>query len=405
MHDLLKAICDELDVVSQKVGEISTEERTFAVTTAWHLPAVSYRQLSYLPFDIARAIRGASLDELNEDETDQCKDVLASLKDVREQMLPNFSSSPSAAVQGFIGTMSYIEITVAPMLGWRSADSNRLPNQLVRRMNKISREIDQMAPDKEALAMHIQTLLAAREAADRLPTDMQELRATQAEVRQIATNSAEFSGRIQENLKGAVAARELLDEMSLEAASLVKQATETYGLTTSIALASSFDDRARKLSKSVTVWVSVLAATLTLILVIAWLRLSAMQHLFSQPTFDAPRIWIQLAISAFSVGAPIWFAWISTKQIAQRFRLAEDYSFKASVATAYEGYRREARRVDPEFEKALFASALARLDEAPLRLMELKTPGSPLHEMAESSAAKTILKSLANRISSSAKTA
>jgi len=81
-------------------------------------------------------------------------------------------------------------------------------------------------------------------------------------------------------------------------------------------------------------------------------------------------------------------------QIGQRFRLAEDYAFKASVAKAYEGYRREAARIDKAFEARLFGSALTRLEEAPLRLVEAKTPGSPWHEFVESDAFREALKAI-----------
>jgi hypothetical protein len=96
------------------------------------------------------------------------------------------------------------------------------------------------------------------------------------------------------------------------------------------------------------------------------------------------RIWIDLLLSVLSVGAPVWFAWVSTKQIGQRFRLAEDYGYKASISMAYEGYRREAALLDPVFQSRLFSSALTRLDEIPLRLVETDTHGSPWHELASS---------------------
>lgn len=93
----------------------------------------------------------------------------------------------------------------------------------------------------------------------------------------------------------------------------------------------------------------------------------------------------QLVLSIFSVGAPLWFAWISTKQINQRFKLAEDYAFKSAVAKAYEGYKNEAARVsDGEFEKRLFDSALTRLEEAPLRLLNDDEHTTPWAEMLNS---------------------
>lgn len=95
-----------------------------------------------------------------------------------------------------------------------------------------------------------------------------------------------------------------------------------------------------------------------------------------------------------SVGAPIWFAWLSTKQIGQRFRLSEDYAFKASISKAYEGYRREAHRIDPALESQLLRSALSRLDEQPLRLVESASYGSPWHELMSSVAVKEAMKSI-----------
>jgi len=105
-------------------------------------------------------------------------------------------------------------------------------------------------------------------------------------------------------------------------------------------------------------------------------------------------ILVNLFLSILSIGAPVWFAWIATKQIGDRFKLSEDYAFKASISRAYEGYRREAARLDPDLEVSLLASALGRLDELPLRLVEAKTHGSPLHELLTSEPIKTALKTV-----------
>lgn len=115
----------------------------------------------------------------------------------------------------------------------------------------------------------------------------------------------------------------------------------------------------------------------------AWLgshRISLIQSLIES---DAPvsLVFVNLLLAVVSIAAPVWFAWIATKQIGHRFRLSEDYAFKASVARAYEGYRREAAKPDESFAKRLFASALDRLEEPPLRFVEQETHGSPWHEL------------------------
>lgn len=95
-----------------------------------------------------------------------------------------------------------------------------------------------------------------------------------------------------------------------------------------------------------------------------------------------------------SLGAPLWFAWLSTKQIGQRFKLAEDYGFTASVAKAYEGYRKEAARIDEKLEARLFESALTRIEEAPLRFVDGVSHGTPWHELADSSGFKEALRNI-----------
>ncbi|MCY1231618.1 hypothetical protein D9M72_440730 [compost metagenome] len=109
-------------------------------------------------------------------------------------------------------------------------------------------------------------------------------------------------------------------------------------------------------------------------------RISALQALLAAEA-STGRIALNLVLAFISVAAPVWFAWIATKQIGHRFRLSEDYAFKASVAQAYEGYRREAARLDEKFAKRLFSSALDRIDEAPIRFVEHETHGSPWHEI------------------------
>lgn len=114
-------------------------------------------------------------------------------------------------------------------------------------------------------------------------------------------------------------------------------------------------------------------------------RIDTLSRLLTEhPEWGA--VLLHLVLSVLSVGGPLWFAWLATKQISQRFRLAEDYAYKASVAKAYEGYRKQAATFDNDFSMRLFGSALTRLEEAPLRLVEKEVPGSPWHEFFNSEA-------------------
>ena len=179
-----------------------------------------------------------------------------------------------------------------------------------------------------------------------------------------------------------------LNKSEKEAAAILERCDAAYRATTSEGLASAFSERSKELSSSMWVWVFGLIASLILGAVIGSSQLhnlaDSIKNTSAQNATHEGGMWIDLLLSIISVGAPVWFAWVSTKQIGQRFRLAEDYGYKASISKAYEGYRREAALLDPAFQARLFSSALTRLDEIPLRLVETDTHGSPWHELASS---------------------
>ena len=150
-------------------------------------------------------------------------------------------------------------------------------------------------------------------------------------------------------------------ELKVEAQGYIDKCEEAFRTTTSKGLAGAFEDKARKLNASIRLWVAGLIAALGAGAVVGYTRLHALEAYLSNPNASGIKLTIQLILSILSVGAPLWFAWLATKQIGQRFRLAEDYEFKASVSKAYEGYRREAMQLDSDFSQRLLAMHLLDL--------------------------------------------
>jgi hypothetical protein len=235
----------------------------------------------------------------------------------------------------------------------------------------------------------------ATDTAEALPTDLQELKEAKRTVNQIATDSAELFGKIKTNHGDSKAALDDISRNQDEADKLVQQCEEAYRITTTKGLAAAFDNRASQLSISMRLWAIGLFTALAASAYFGSQRMGLLVKIIEQPGGAKPEvIWMNIVLAVFSIGAPVWFAWLATKQIGQRFRLAEDYAFKASVAKAYEGYRREAARIDEAFEARLFGSALTRLEEAPLRLVESETHGSPWHELISSEVFQNALKTM-----------
>jgi hypothetical protein len=192
--------------------------------------------------------------------------------------------------------------------------------------------------------------------------------------------------------KKAKSAMEKIGGYEETAQKLIAQCEAAYHITTTKGLAGAFDQRAASLAWSMRGWVAGLAAALATGSWVGGARLSTLAAVLTETTPNWPAIASNIVLSVLGVCAPLWFAWLATKQISQRFRLSEDYAFKASVAKAYEGYRKEAAVLDPEFQATLFRSALTRLDEAPLRLVETDHHGSPWAEMLSSDVVKNAFK-------------
>lgn len=252
----------------------------------------------------------------------------------------------------------------------------------------------------------IKTINEAYDAAENLPTTLKMLRDTNDEIEGLKNRSSSDYNEIlqklsasQDNNKEIQAIRDevaklnnqvseqaskYLSKLKEDAQTYIDKCEEAFRTTTSKGLAGAFQDKAEKLNVSIRYWVGGLILALGAGAFVGYTRLHALETYLSNPDSSGLKLTIQLILSILSVGAPLWFAWLATKQIGQRFRLAEDYEFKASVSKAYEGYRREAVQLDSDFSQRLFGNALTRLEEPPLRFVEDAAHSSPLMEILSS---------------------
>ncbi len=386
MHKVLEAICQSLDSLSSFVKSSSTEDRSLREALGWNLPAVTRHDLAALPASLASRIREVNPEELDDEFIERFEDVPRQLTLLQTETIPYmFSGNGGQAIPAFMTTMGWLTTALEPLLGWQTIQDNKaMPPQLARRIRNTQAALDAIAPEMEQLQEKIRLIQEAYETAESLPADLQTLKEARSTISRLSIESAELNGKIGEHNKKAEESLEAINSRQEEADKLVQQCEEAYRITTTRGLAAAFDERAKSLNYSMWYWVAGLLTALSLGTWLGARRVGLLSELIAQKESQWGVIWMHIALSVFSVGAPVWFAWIATKQIGQRFRLAEDYGFKAAVAKAYEGYRREAARIDKDFEARLFSSALTRLEEAPLRLVENTVHGSPWHELLSS---------------------
>lgn len=388
MNEQLELACGALDTVAAAIISGWSGEQTFCEAWGWNCPAVTRKSAASIATSLADEIRAANISEIDEETAAFVAKLPSALNLVREQTIPQFwGGNNGAAYTAYLGTILTARAVLQPLLGWKTVpDPKSLPGHTVRRLRSIQAEVDALAPDKEALQRQLHDISLAHTVAENLPLDLKALADARQKVVAHADAAEAAAKRVAEADEAGRASVRTMGLNAKEAEKLINQCQEAYRVTTTKGLAAAFDQRAKRLGLTVSVWVVGLVVALGIGSYIGWHRLEALTRVLEAPPVNWASILLQAVLSFLSIGAPVWFAWLATKQIGQRFRLAEDYAFKASVAKAYEGYRREAARLDPQFEARLFSSALTRLEEAPLRLVDPATHGSPWHEALSSSA-------------------
>lgn len=359
----------------------------------WFAPAITRQELAGLARSLAADIRSTDAETVDSTVLALVKDLPRRVQLMQAHTLPQmFNGNGGQAIPAYISTLSLLRSLLLPSLGWQTVpDAKALPSSLARRARAALAELDQLTPNIGKLSQQITDIQAAHAVADSLPIDLASLAEAKEKLTRASTESAVLAEKIKDAQKQSAAD---LDKMKLThgaAQQLVEKCEAAYHITTTKGLAGAFDQRAGKLAWSMWAWVGGLVGALAIGSYIGAHRLELLSSALATPNPNWGSVGMQAILSILSVGAPLWFAWLATKQVGQRFRLAEDYAFKASVAKAYEGYRKEAARIDPIFEAQLFSSALTRLDEAPLRLVETSNHGSPWHELANSDAARRAL--------------
>lgn len=298
------------------------------------------------------------------------------------------SSTPAFSIYSILAFHSWLTTLVAPTTDWDAVENEKLlPAKIHRRLNSLNKRIEQFEADESLLNDKVVRINDAAEAAEDLPETLASLKNSRAIALDATKNIDEWAALSKSSFEKIIALEADLNHHSERAKSIIEECDNALGSSTSAALAASFKERALALKKDGELWVTYLAIALVLGGVIAAIRIWLLQDvLTSEPRWGV--VLMHVTLSALALGGPLWFAWIATRQVSYLFKLAEDYSYKSAVATAYEGYRKQAMQLNPDFVSRLFSSALNRLDEPPLRVMDSPVDGSPYQEFLRSSVAK-----------------
>jgi hypothetical protein len=390
MHPVFESVKAQINSLITHLHSVMPKDHPLGIIhNVWSGPGLTKSELIEVAQSIVTMIDERAGDEILQNEA-RLTDYGRRLEFLRTQTLAQiWGGNAGQAVSAYVLTLDGLRRALDTALARDShAENAATILKVTRQLRSMEARLNDLQPRTTSLASMVERIEKAHDTADQLPTDLEAL----AEARRKAEMAFKAATADQVALAGirgeAEKADEKLKKSVEDADATLARCESAYSGATSVGLGAAFAERSKKLGWSMWLWVCGLILALVAGALFGTHQLTSLSEIVKMPSVPTAAIVLNMLISMLSIAAPVWFAWMATKQIAQRFRLAEDYAFKASVSRAYEGYRREAARIDKDMETRLLASALTRIDELPLRLVPNENHGSPWHELANSDVVK-----------------
>ncbi|MBC2668206.1 hypothetical protein ACFOON_11240 [Novosphingobium piscinae] len=400
MTSEISEAADALDQLGSAILAAVPDDRPFSeIWGGWNLPAITKSDLARVPQQLALRLRGISEKSLSAEALQALRTAPTRAGWIRVNTLPQMPGGNAymavSVVKDFCEAISSALPPPPPAqvsLDWKAPETQKLlPPELLKRLRAVEASLKNVEPRAAQISSDLEFVKGAREAAEELPTSLQDLAEKQQALETLYKQATETEEAIGRRNTASIAALTEMNRGKAEAAAVLTKLNEAYRAATTQGLAAAFTQKAATLNRTLFFWILALAVDLTAAAWLSHIRFSEMAVLLRDKNISTDRLWIEAALAVLGIGGPVWFAWLATKQIGQRFRMAEDYAFKATVAKAYEGYRAEAQQLAGQesgtnLQGRLFSSAVERLEEAPLRLIEPHSHGGPLAELMQSPA-------------------
>lgn len=393
MHQSLILVKQNLEsIITQLRSTISSNEPFGNVHGNWTFPGLTRDELIEEAQSIIDLIETQGTGDIGNNEA-QINDYVRRLQFLGQQTVPNIWGNSGQGVPAYIFTLNGLRKVLAPVLiPDGHAEGIIKLKKLSTQLRSMEARLNGLEPRATSLKSMVERIEQAYNAAEQLPTDLESLSEARQKIEELVQESTADQGRIISIRQKSEEFDQELNQSVKDAKTVLDRCETAYAAATSVGLAAAFNERSKELNHTTWWWTGGLITALALGSYFGSQQLHSLSNLIESPNASKEVIALNLLLSLLSIGAPVWFAWLATKQIGQRFRLAEDYAYKASISRAYEGFRREASRFDNDMEERLLASALTRLDEIPLRLVETQSHGSPWHELASSDTVKQAIK-------------
>lgn len=350
----------------------------------WSASSYRYLDLSNWVMKLAACLDNREYQSSEEFDIDLNK-VANLFGNLNEKVLPHLDGSFQdniAAVRVFEQTMAFsLSLLEKHDKGLKGGILQTEAAELSRRISKARQVVENTLNTVNDIDHKISVINEAYEASDKLQTTLNDLETAKYEIKAIRGQIEQDKVSINQSENHIRKVDEYASQAKERINSTSERCDQILAKATGVGLAASFGKRASELKTITICWTVGLIVSLAAIGYAAYWRSAEMIALMhSSENASSLVVFTNYVISIVAIGAPIWFAWLATKQIGYNFRLSEDYAFKASISQAYEGYRREAHNQGGDLEMKILESIITRYNQEPLRYVAPTVDGSPLHE-------------------------
>lgn len=410
MHTKVSALITSLENLYDSIIEKKLPNENFISSFGWNYPSISIDDITNTISNITEKLieyKHPDIPKELEDTIDGLIDDVNKQAETVKSYLAHDAGRISSLVPSILLLLQVVSSEIETQLySWNQIDNKKLvPKNLKNRLRALNSQLDSLEGDCENIDDKVSTINSAYETAESLPAVIQDLndareklsstiKETRDDINKYKNEISEIKAYIGLAKSDSVSMRDEIKVLlantnayAQSASSLVEQCDDALQITTTQGLAAGFDQKAKELQKSIWVWIVGLLVALAFGISIGSSRVAEFTEALKSDLTAGQAI-LHTIISIFSIGGPLWLAWISTQQINHRFKLSEDYSYKATVAKAFTGFRKISEDFNQETSERLFNSTLDRFDEMPLRLVSGKDYNSPWHEFIDSEAFK-----------------
>ncbi len=178
----------------------------------------------------------------------------------------SLTSDPVNITRSTFEFLTFVSCELPPQaasVDWdRVKDSHLIPKRLAAKIKALEARLAALEPRASLVDEKILVIETAHDAAEQLPTELEELRNAATEIENLRATASQAHFRIGESLRVSSENEEKILALKKEADALVQKCDEAYRITTSAGLAGAFEYRSKSLAVVGWVWVAILVLSL-----------------------------------------------------------------------------------------------------------------------------------------------